>query len=211
MPFDLAVIDLDNTLYAADSGVFARMDKRMTAFVARELHISHEEANTMRMRYWKQYGTTLRGLILHHGVDPEPFLLEVHDIGIEEFLNIDAELDGALERIPGRKIIHTNGTKEHAERVMQALGVTRHFHAIYDIRFNDYIPKPCKKTLAMLLENENVPAHRALVVDDMPDNLAVAQELGSRAAWVSKSTKKNGWDYHATTLHHLPKAITRNY
>jgi len=210
MPFDLAVIDLDNTLYAADSGVFSRMDKRMTEFVARELGIDKATANAMRMRYWKQYGTTLRGLILHHGVDPEPFLFEVHDIRIEEFLQADAELDHALEKIPGRKVIHTNGTKEHAERVMRELGVGHHFHAIYDIRFNDYLPKPCKKTLAMLLAGEGVAPRKALVVDDMPDNLAVAQELGSRTAWVSKSTKRNGWDYHATTLHHLPDEITAN-
>ena len=210
MSFDLIVIDLDNTLYAADSGVFTRMDARMTAFVARELHISHEEANAMRMRYWKQYGTTLRGLILHHSVDPEPFLFEVHDIGIEEFLKTDAELDAALAGMPGRKIIHTNGTGEHAGRVMQALGVGHHFHAVYDIRFNDYIPKPCGKTLAMLLEKECVPAHRALIVDDMPDNLAVARKLGAKTAWVSKSKEQNGWDYHTMTLHHLPDEITAN-
>lgn len=211
MLFDLLVVDLDNTLYTADSGVFARMDKRMTAFVARELGIGHDEANAMRMSYWKRYGTTLRGLMLHHGVDPEPFLHEVHDIGIEQFLRADAELDQALENMPGRKIIHTNGTQEHAGRVMQALGVTRHFHAVYDIRFNSYKPKPCKTTLAKLLAQEGVAPQRALIVDDMPDNLAVARELGARTAWVSKSGIRNGWDYHAATIHQLPDEITPNF
>ncbi|MDQ7011555.1 MAG: pyrimidine 5'-nucleotidase, partial [Mariprofundaceae bacterium] len=82
MPFELAVIDLDNTLYAADSGVFARMDRRMTAFVSHELGVDAETADRLRLKYWREYGTTLRGLMLHHGMEPEPFLHDVHDIGV---------------------------------------------------------------------------------------------------------------------------------
>ncbi|MDQ6956001.1 MAG: pyrimidine 5'-nucleotidase, partial [Mariprofundaceae bacterium] len=62
MPIDLIIVDLDNTLYAADNGVFSRMDKRMTAFICHALNMKHAEANALRVRYWRQYGTTLRGL-----------------------------------------------------------------------------------------------------------------------------------------------------
>jgi len=211
MPFDLAVIDLDNTLYAADSGVFARMDARMTAFVASELGVDEAEANRLRLKYWREYGTTLRGLMLHHGMEPEPFLRDVHDIGVHEMLAPDPALDAALSRLPGRKVIHTNGILEHAERILEALGVLHHFEHIYDIRFNDYLPKPCKQTLAMLIEVEGATPERTLVVDDMPDNLAVAAELGCRTVWITHEKENGTWDYHVPSMHRLPAKLRNSY
>jgi len=200
MDFDLLVIDLDNTVYRADSGVFARMDERMTAFVARELNVDRSRANELRLRYWKQYGTTLRGLMLHHGIEPESFLREVHDIDIAAMLNPDPALDEALANLPGRKIIHTNGIREHAERVLNALGVARHFDAIHDIRFRDYRPKPCAETLARLLAREAAEPARTLVVDDMEDNLAAAASIGARTALISPRAPSKRWDFHASSL-----------
>jgi len=211
MPFDLAVIDLDNTLYAADSGVFACMDKRMTAFVARELGMDAGEANTLRLKYWKQYGTTLRGLMLHHGVEPETFLHEVHDIGVHEMLSPDTKLDEALARLSGRKVIHTNGILEHAERVLEALGVAHHFTAIYDIRFNDYRPKPCTITLSALIESEGTRPARTMVIDDMEDNLAAARSIGTQTALISTHEAGERWDFRAVSLSCLSQTInTRN-
>jgi len=207
MTFDLAVIDLDNTLYAADNGMFACMDRRMTAFVSRKLGIGESEADALRLRYWKQYGTTLRGLMLHHGMEPEGFLHEVHDIGVHEMLATDAELDAALAGLPGRKVIHTNGIREHALRVMNALGVTRHFSAIYDIRFNGYQPKPCAKTLSMLIDAEGACAERTIVIDDMEDNLAAAQSAGAQTALISTRPSRGKWDFRSTSLAELEYAI----
>ena len=204
MPFDLAVIDLDNTLYSADSGVFARMDRRMTAFVAKELGVDKKTADELRVKYWKEYGTTLRGMMLHHDMEPEAFLHDVHDINAHEILSEDRELNRALARLPGRKVIHTNGIREHAERILETLGVLHHFERIYDIRFNDYIPKPSKETLAMLIEEEGSTPERTLIVDDMPDNLAVASELGCKTVWITHETKKGRWDYHLPSFHSLP-------
>jgi len=206
MPFDLAVIDLDNTLYAADNGVFARMDKRMTAFVAHELGVDNDEADRLRVQYWKKYGTTLRGMMLHHDMDAEPFLQDVHNINAHEILGKDKVLDTALERLPGRKVIHTNGIREHAEKVLGTLGIARHFDNIYDIRFNDYIPKPCSQTLARLIEAEGCTPARTLVVDDMADNLGVAKELGCKTVWITRETG-NQWDFHIPTFDHLPDAL----
>jgi putative hydrolase of the HAD superfamily len=206
MPFDLAVIDLDNTLYAADSGVFARMDKRMTAFVANELGINTAEADRLRVKYWQQYGTTLRGMMLHHGMEPEAFLHEVHDIDAHEILKKDHALDAALARLPGRKVIHTNGIREHAERILNALGITHHFEAIYDIRFNNYIPKPCRQTLASLIRTEGFRPERTLVVDDMADNLREAKALGCKTVWITHEPSGT-WDYHISKFHDLPEAL----
>ncbi len=208
MPFDLAVIDLDNTLYAADNGVFARMDKRMTTFIAEALKISMAEADQLRIRYWKQYGSTLRGLMLHHGLDPEPFLLDVHDIQADTLLQPDVQLDQALARLPGHKVIHTNGIREHAERVLQALGIIHHFAAIYDIRFNNYIPKPCADTLARLIRSEGSIPARTLVVDDMPDNLQAAKQLGCKTVLISHESDGR-WDFHIPSCHHLPALFSR--
>ena len=208
MPFDLAVIDLDNTLYAADNGVFARMDKRMTTFIAEALKISMAEADQLRIRYWKQYGSTLRGLMLHHGLDPEPFLLDVHDIQADTLLQPDVQLDQALARLPGHKVIHTNGIREHAERVLQALGIIHHLAAIYDIRFNNYIPKPCADTLARLIRSEGSIPARTLVVDDMPDNLQAAKQLGCKTVLISHESDGR-WDFHIPSCHHLPALFSR--
>jgi len=207
MPFDLAVIDLDNTLYAADSGVFARMDKRMTAFVAGELGVDVEEANRLRIKYWQEYGTTLRGMMLHHGMEPEAFLHDVHDIDAHEILQKDRDLDIALGRLPGRKVIHTNGIREHAERILEVLGIRHHFADIYDIRFNNYIPKPSMETLARLIEQEGFTPARTLVVDDMADNLAVARQLGCKTVWITHEKENGTWDYHIPFFHHLPERL----
>ena len=207
MPFDLAVIDLDNTLYTADSGVFARMDKRMTAFVASELDVDKEEANRLRVEYWKAYGTTLRGMMLHHGMEPEAFLRDVHDIDAHEILKKDKNLDIALGRLPGRKVIHTNGIREHAERILETLGVSHHFAGIYDIRFNNYIPKPSMETLARLIRQEGFTPARTLVVDDMAANLRVARQLGCKTVWITHEKETGAWDYHIPHFHHLPDVL----
>ncbi|MFC1536288.1 pyrimidine 5'-nucleotidase [Pseudomonadota bacterium] len=208
MPFDLAVIDLDNTLYSAESGVFARMDKRMTAYVANELNVDSNTADELRVKYWKEYGTTLRGMMLHHGMEPEGFLFDVHNINADELLERDEALDAALFRLPGRKVIHTNGIREHAERILEALGLLHHFERIYDIRFNNYIPKPSQETLAMLIKEERSTAERTIVVDDMPDNLAVAAALGCKTVWITHNhdpqTNEGRWDYHLPSFHSLP-------
>ena len=110
--------------------------------------------------------------------------------------------------LPGRKVIHTNGIREHAERILETLGVLHHFERIYDVRFNGYIPKPDKETLAMLIEAEGSTPERTLVVDDMQDNLAVATELGCKTVWISHETspetKEGTWDYHVPSFHSLP-------
>ncbi|MDQ6994555.1 MAG: pyrimidine 5'-nucleotidase [Mariprofundaceae bacterium] len=204
---ELAVIDLDNTLYAADNGVFVRMDVRMTDFIMRALNIPKHEANALRVNYWRQYGSTLRGLMLHHGIEPESFLHDVHDIQAHELLQKNEPLNAVLSRLTMRKVIHTNGIKEHAEAVLDALGIRHHFAAIYDIRFHDYLPKPCAETLQMLFIQEGVKPEQACVVDDMEDNLQVAQQLGAKTCWVSKAEKSQRWDYH---IEHIEACVCLN-
>ncbi|MDX8398514.1 MAG: pyrimidine 5'-nucleotidase [Mariprofundaceae bacterium] len=209
MLFDLLIVDLDNTLYAADNGVFARMDQRMNAFVCRELGIAHDQADHLRVHYWRKYGSTLRGLVLHHGIEPEPFLQEVHDIQAHEILQENSALNQALSLLKMAKVIHTNGSIEHAQRILDALGVAQHFNQIYDIRFHDYRPKPCKTTLQMLLAEQGVQASRCLVIDDMQENLAVAKRLGTATCWVSDAERDDSWDYQVSCFELLPSQLFR--
>lgn len=207
MPFDLIILDLDNTLYAADCGVFERMDRRMTSFMMQALELDEEQANHLRIMYWKRYGSTLRGLMLHHGMEPEGFLSDVHDIRPEELLREDPELGKALARLPGRKVIHTNGTREHAERVLNALGIRHHIDGIYDIRFNDYKPKPCKETLGRIIGQEGASPQHTLVVDDMPENLQAAKDLGCKTIWINRDPHDGHWAFHLFRPHDLPSWI----
>ncbi len=203
----LIVFDLDDTLYSATSGVFARMDKKINAFVMRELGLAPDAADRLRRDYWRRYGTTLRGLMLHHGVDPERFLQEVHDVRPHELLGPDPELDAALAAIPARKVVHTNAIREHAERVLAALGVRHHFAAIYDIRFDAYRPKPNARALARILRQEGAKPHETLVVDDQPANLAAAARLGCRTVLVS--AHKGHWRMRIPRVHLLPAWLER--
>ncbi len=199
----LFVVDLDNTLYDADSGVFQRMNTRITEYIRRTLSVGWKEAEKRRVAYWRRYGTTLRGLMLHHQVDPEDFLRDVHDVRVEELLGPDPALVKALECLPGRRVIHTNGTREHAERVLRALGASHCFHRIYDIRFHDYRPKPCLEGLRRLLAEEGIPAERSMVIDDMPDNLDVARHLGAATCLVRGMGNADGvgsWTYEVSGL-----------
>ena len=198
----LAVIDLDNTLYAADNGVFSRMDARMNKYIQRELQVDAKEADYLRVKYWKAYGSTLKGLMKHHGHDAEPFLREAHDINAAELLTTQPELQAMLRRIPMRKVIHTNGTQEHAETILNALGIRDSFDKIYDIRFNSYTPKPCQDTLASIFDLEGVRGKDVVVIDDMQDNLQVAKQLGARTAWVHPDAgqESHGWDIAATSF-----------
>ncbi len=207
---ELFIIDLDNTLYDAQSGVFQRMDVRMNRYIQRQLRLPADEADALRRDYWRRYGTTLRGLMLHHQVDAEDFLEDVHHIDAHELLQPDLHLQQTLAQLPGRKLIHTNGTSEHAERILDCLGVRHHFDAIYDIRFNHYQPKPCADTLRQLLRHETADASRIMVVDDMADNLQVAHSMGLQTCWVhgGNADRHAPWHLQITRFHELAGALT---
>jgi len=202
LKFSLMVVDLDNTLYEADNGVFSRMDAKMNSYIRRELKVNHDEADVIRVKYWKQYGSTLKGLMEHHGHDAEPFLKEVHDIDAHELLLPQQGLYQLLQGLNVKKVVHTNGTKEHAETILKALGIRECFDAIYDIRFNRYTPKPCVDTLKQLFAAEHVEAKHVLVIDDMEDNLKVAKQAGAKTAWVhpDASRTSHGWDVAVTSF-----------
>ena len=177
------VFDLDNTLYPASSSLFNQVSRRMTAFIMEHFDIAPDAAQERQRDLFMRYGTTLRGLMVEHGVDPEPFLDYVHaiDLGL---LDADPGLAERLARLPGRKLIFTNASRLHAERVLERLGITPHFEEIFDIAAADYLPKPDRASYALMLERHQVSARCACMIDDIPRNLEPAKALGMKTVWL---------------------------
>jgi putative hydrolase of the HAD superfamily len=180
---DTWVFDLDNTLYPASSGLFGQVSQRMTGYIAEYFNISRDAALERQRNLFVQYGTTLRGLMTEHGVDPELFLDHVHrvDFGL---VQPNPELALKLGRLPGRKLIFTNSSRLHAQRVMERLGITEHFEEVFDISNADYIPKPDRECYALLLHRHGVTAPSACMIDDIAANLEPAKALAMTTVWL---------------------------
>jgi len=177
------VFDLDNTLYPASSSLFPQIDVRMRQFISQRLGLPRDEAFRLQKRYYREFGTTLRGLMLVNRLEPDAFLDYVHDID-HTVLDLAPRLDAALAALPGRKLIFTNGTERHAVKVMERLGVSRHFEAIFDITAAGYIPKPSPEIYTLMLDRHRLDARTAAMVEDIHRNLAPAAQLGMTTVWV---------------------------
>jgi putative hydrolase of the HAD superfamily len=177
------VFDLDNTLYPASSRLFDLISLRMTAFIAEYFDIAPDAAHARQKEFYIRYGTTLRGLMVEHDVDPAPFLDYVHriDLGL---VPADPGLSDRLARLPGRKLIFTNASRIHAERVMDRIGIAHHFENIFDIADADYIPKPSLAGYEMLLRLYGVAGDTACMIEDLAINLEPAKALGMKTVWL---------------------------
>ncbi len=180
---DVWLFDLDNTLYHTRCDLFAQTDRRMGDYISRLLDVHYDDAKLIQKGYWRKHGTTLRGLMIEHKVEPTAFLDYVHDI---DYAPVEASprLDAQLGRLPGRKIVFTNGTVRHAERVLERLGVTHHFEAIYDIVAAAYVPKPEMVIYRDVVGRYGVDPARAMMLDDIAANLKPAHELGMGTVWI---------------------------
>lgn len=171
------VFDLDNTLYPADCNLFAQVDQRMAAYIANELHLPLSHARFVQKDYYKRFGTTLSGLMKLHGLDPKPFLDYVHDIDVT-MVPKAPDLANAIEALPGRKFIYTNGSRRHAERVALQLGILDQFEDITDIASSNYCAKPDREAYRNFLRHHDVAASAATMFEDMPHNLEAPHALG---------------------------------
>lgn len=178
------LFDLDDTLYPRSSGVFKAIEQRILEYLARHLDIALAEAGAARARLVGEYGTTLRGLMIEHGIEPKLFTDYVHDVDLSVLARHEM-LDAALTRLPGTKLIFTNGTTDHAERVLERLDLARHFSAIFDIAAGGWVPKPSVATYRRLIDQFMVQPGRAIMLDDSTRNLATAKQLGLATVWVT--------------------------
>ncbi|MCB2099223.1 MAG: pyrimidine 5'-nucleotidase [Rhodobacterales bacterium] len=197
------VFDLDNTLYPASCDLFSQVDRRMKAFIADYLSVPEDEAFRIQKQYFRDHGTTLRGLMTHHGMAPDPFLDYVHDIDLSAVAPNPA-LDRALAALPGRKVIFTNASVAHAERVMDRLGVTGRFDGLFDIHAADFEPKPRPAVYDRMVAALGIEPTRAVMVEDIARNLEPAAALGMVTVWVRTDSHwgldgaDGDWVHHAT-------------
>ena len=173
------VFDLDNTRYPHHVNLFAQIDKNMSAFVAELLQLEPDEARALQKRYYHEHGTTLQGLMLNHGINPDDFLERAHAIDYSALLP-HPELGEAIKALPGRKFIFTNGSVPHAQAAARALGILDHFDDIFDIVAADYVPKPAGATYEKFAALHRVETRQAAMFEDLPRNLKVPKALGMR-------------------------------
>ena len=192
---DSWIFDLDNTLYPASANLFERIDARMTAYVARLLDLDRDAAFRVQKDYFHRHGTTLAGLMADHGVDPHAFLADVHDIEMD-VLEHDAPLAAAIARLPGRKLVFTNGDRPYALKVLERLGLGQSFEAVHDIHAMDLVPKPAPSAYAGLCAAFDIDPTRALFVEDMARNLAPAKAIGMVTIWVKNGSEAGNHDHH---------------
>ncbi|MEH3037823.1 MAG: pyrimidine 5'-nucleotidase [Sphingomonas adhaesiva] len=187
---DTWIFDLDNTLYPARANLFALIDARMTAYVARLLDLDRVEARRVQKQHFLDHGTTLAGLMAEHEVDPADFLTYVHDIEMD-VLEENAPLAAALAKLPGRKLVFTNGDKPYALKVLDRLGLGASFEAVHDIHAMDLVPKPAASAYAGLCAAFAIDPTRALFVEDMARNLKPAKAIGMTTVWVDNGSEQD--------------------
>jgi putative hydrolase of the HAD superfamily len=171
------IFDLDNTLYPIECNLFAQVDQRMGEFIARFLGVPFEYARHLQKSYYRQFGTTLCGLMQVHRMDPKPFLDYVHDLDLSGLAE-HPELAARIACLPGRKLIFTNGSRAHAERVAGKLGILDLFEAIFDICDAGYVPKPSPASYDHFLKVHAISAQVSAMFEDVPGNLEAPHALG---------------------------------
>ena len=191
--FKYWIFDLDNTIYDIKLGLFKKISERITNFIVSKYSLDIDEAKKIQKKYYLEYGLTLRGLILEKNLNPEEFLDYVHDVEHPE-LKKDKYLKSKIEKLKGKKIIFTNATSKHAEKILTILEIRELFDQIIDIKDLDYIPKPDKRSYQKLLECLNVDKEqlkKGIFLEDTVKNLIPAKELGMTTVWIKNSTNKN--------------------
>jgi putative hydrolase of the HAD superfamily len=200
------VFDLDNTLYPHHLNLWQQVDDRIRAYIAQYLGVEPEAAFRLQKDYYKRYGTTMRGLMTEHGMHPDDYLEFVHQIDHSP-LEPNPALGAALEKLPGRKLILTNGTRKHADVVMRRLAIHEHFEGVFDIVAAELEPKPSPQTYERFLRTHDVDAAKAAMFEDLARNLVVPHALGMITTLVvpegTREVLREGWELEGRDAAHV--------
>jgi putative hydrolase of the HAD superfamily len=203
---DTWVFDLDNTLYPHHVNLWQQVDARIGEFVSAWLKISAAEARVIQKDYYRRYGTTMRGMMTEHGVRADDYLAYVHRIDHSP-LEPNPAMGAAIAKLPGRKLILTNGSTDHADAVLQRLGLVTHFEAVFDIIAANLEPKPALQTYEKFLRDHAVDPLKSAMFEDLSRNLVVPHQLGMTTVLVvpdgSKEVVREDWELEDRDAGHV--------
>src|SRR5215204_4690192 len=184
---DTWIFDLDNTLYPHEARVWPQVDERITIYIMELFGLDGLSARALQKYFYHRYGTTLRALIDEYGVDPYDFLDFAHDIDHSD-IELNEALGRSIERLPGRKLILTNGSRKHAENVARKIGILDHFEDVFDIAASDFVPKPDRLAYERFLDRHGVEPSRSAMFEDIARNLVVPHDLGMTTTLIIPKT-----------------------
>ncbi len=211
MPFNTVFFDLDGTLYSNANGIWLEIKQRISRYMIDVMGFTYEEQTAVRDRYLREYGTTLRGLQIHHKVNTEEFLAYVHDVKVEAYIKPSRELEKFIEQLPLKKWIFTNADDAHAGRVLKALGLQNCFDGIIDIHKLNFACKPLPQAYEMALKTAGVERPQECVfVDDMVRNLVPAKAMGFYTVLVDEDGHADAeplWDCRVEKVTDLRQAL----
>ncbi len=185
------IFDLDNTLYPAQNNLFSQVDRRMGEFISERFGLPFEAARARQKKYFKTYGTTLRGLMTEDNVAPEDFLSFVHDIDFD-VLKENKALNEAIGRLQGDKIIYTNASRDYAVKVLDKLGLSGVFREIFDINSARFKPKPDPASYLKMIDDLGINPEKSVMIEDMARNLVPARDMGMKTVWVRPAHDYSG-------------------
>ena len=193
--FENWIFDLDNTIYDIKAGLFVKISERITQYIIEELSFTREEANLVRSDMYKKYGLTLTGLMREYKIDPDEYLDFIHDVTHPE-LKYERKLKSSLNNLSGRKFIYTNASKDHAIKILSAMGIETEFEKILDIKATQYVPKPDPKSYDIMLTSFGILSNQiksSIFIEDTAKNLKPAKLLGLKTVWMEN--ERNLQDY----------------
>ena len=206
------IFDLDNTLHDALPHIFPSMHAQIGEFVKRAFGVDDARADEMRRRFWTLYGTTLKGLMRHHGTDPRKYLWETHQFPeLADMLVHENAVRHALARLGGRKLVFSNAPRHYVEDVLRGIGLARVFDAVYTIESTRFRPKPAFQGFRVVLRNHDLDPHRCALVDDSLENLRAAKRLGMSTVWVAREAVRRASyvDLRVGSVTQLPRFVFR--
>ena len=205
------LFDLDNTLHNATPHIFPHINQAMREYIERHLGLDQQAANHLRQDYWQRYGATLLGLMRHHNTDPRHFLWETHQFpNLEQMIVFERPLRHALRRLPGRKIVFSNGPRHYAEAILDLTGLGHCFDTLYAVDNVRFQPKPMLAGFRALLRAERQDPRRCIMVEDSLANLVSAKRLGMKTVWVSTGLRQSPFvDVKISSVTQLPQRCAR--
>ena len=205
------IFDLDNTLHNATPHIFPHINRSMTAYLQEHLQLDEMAANELRLHYWQRYGATLRGMMRHHGTDPDHFLWHTHQFPeLPAMVLHEPRLRHMLKALPGKKVVFSNAPRHYVHAVLKLLRVDGLFDDVMAVEHTRFRPKPDLFGFMYLIRKHGLKAAQCVMVEDSLENLQAAKRLGMRTVWVSNSNKSEPCvDIKIRNIMQLPRSLSR--